>query len=277
MKEEQFIQQLFQRNRKTLNRFPDKTLAEDFTDDLFDFLFASYERKFDSEKKLADEYQELRHTFSAILFELIKEESTVKNHTAIFFEALPAIYEALLTDAEAVLRFDPAAQSIEEVLIAYPGFYATAIYRLSHQLYLQGIKTLPRLLSEYAHSKTGIDIHPGASIGAAFAIDHGTGIVIGETTVIGNNVKIYQGVTLGALNVSKELASKKRHPTIEDDVIIYSGATILGGETVIGAGSIIGGNIWLTHSVAPNSVVYHKSEIRIKDKDPFPEPLNFVI
>ena len=227
MKEEQFIQQLFQRNRKALHRFPDKALAENFTEDLFNFLFG--------------------------------------------------FYEALLTDADAVLRFDPAAQSIEEVLIAYPGFYATAIYRLSHQLYNQGIKTLPRLLSEYAHSKTGIDIHPGAMIGAAFAIDHGTGIVIGETTVIGERVKIYQGVTLGALNVSKELASTKRHPTIEDDVIIYSGATILGGETIIGTGSIIGGNIWLTHSVAPNSVVYHKSEIRIKDKDPFPEPLNFVI
>lgn len=277
MKEEQFIQQLFQRNRKALHRFPDKALAENFTEDLFNFLFGSYERKFESEKKLSDEYHELKHTFSAILFELIKEESTVKRHAENFFEALPAIYEALLTDADAVLRFDPAAQSIEEVLIAYPGFYATAIYRLSHQLYVQGIKTLPRLLSEYAHSKTGIDIHPGATIGAAFAIDHGTGIVIGETTVIGERVKIYQGVTLGALNVSKELASTKRHPTIEDDVIIYSGATILGGETIIGAGSIIGGNIWLTHSVAPNSVVYHKSEIRIKDKDPFPEPLNFVI
>jgi serine O-acetyltransferase len=277
MNEEQFIQHLFQRNRKSLHSFPDKTLAENFTEDLFNFLFGSYERKFDSAKKLSDEYQELRYTFSAILFELLKEEAIVKKHTEIFFNALPDIYEALLTDADAVLRFDPAAQSIEEVLIAYPGFYATAIYRLSHQLYVQGIKTLPRLLSEFAHSKTGIDIHPGAKIGAAFAIDHGTGIVIGETTIIGERVKIYQGVTLGALNVSKELASIKRHPTIEDDVIIYSGATILGGDTVIGTGSIIGGNIWLTHSVAPNSVVYHKSEIRIKDKDPFPEPLNFVI
>lgn len=277
MREQEFIQQLFQRNRKALHSFPDKALAENFTEDLFNFLFGSYERKFDSEKKLGDEYYELRHTFSAILFELLKEESVVKKHTEIFFNVLPDIYDALLTDADAVLRFDPAAQSIEEVLIAYPGFYATAIYRLSHQLYTQGIKTLPRLLSEYAHSKTGIDIHPGATIGGAFAIDHGTGIVIGETTVIGERVKIYQGVTLGALNVSKKLASTKRHPTIEDDVIIYSGATILGGDTVIGTGSIIGGNIWLTHSVAANSVVYHKSEIRIKDKDPFPEPLNFVI
>ncbi|MFZ6024067.1 MAG: serine O-acetyltransferase [Bacteroidota bacterium] len=277
MSEEIFIQQLFQRNRKSYQAFPDKVLVENFIDDLFNFLFGSYEKKFNSAEKLSAEYHELRHTFSAILFEVIREEKKVKEHTSSFFNALPSLYKALLEDADAVLAFDPAAQSIEEVLVAYPGFYATAIYRLSNQLYRQQIKTLPRLFSEYAHSKTGIDIHPGAVIGTSFAIDHGTGIVIGETTVIGERVKIYQGVTLGALNVDKELASTKRHPTIEDDVIIYSGATILGGGTVIGAGSIIGGNIWLTHSVAANSVVYHKSEIKIKDKDPFPEPLNFVI
>ena len=277
MNEEIFIQHLFQRNRKSYHAFPDKALAENFIDDLFNFLFGSYERKFNSAEKLTAEYYELRQTFSAILFELIKDETAVKEHTDSFFNALPLLYEVLLKDAEAVLAFDPAAQSIEEVLVAYPGFYATAIYRLSNQLYRQHIKTLPRLFAEYAHSKTGIDIHPGASIGRSFAIDHGTGIVIGETTVIGENVKLYQGVTLGALHVGKELASTKRHPTIEDNVMIYSGATILGGGTVIGEGSIIGGNIWLTHSVAANSVVYHKSEIKIKDKDPFPEPLNFVI
>jgi serine O-acetyltransferase len=151
------------------------------------------------------------------------------------------------------------------------------IYRLTHQLWNQGIPFLPRFFSEYAHSKTGIDIHPGAEIGDGFAIDHGTGIVVGETTTIGDNVKLYQGVTLGALSVAKDCASKKRHPTIEDDVVIYSGATILGGETIIGKGSVIGGNVWLTYSVPSNSVVYHKSEIKVKDKDPFPEPLNFVI
>jgi serine O-acetyltransferase len=162
-------------------------------------------------------------------------------------------------------------------MAAYPGFYATVVYRLTNQLWKQGIPFLPRFFSEYAHSKTGIDIHPGAEIGDSLAIDHGTGIVIGETTIIGNNVKLYQGVTLGALNVAKDCASMKRHPTIEDDVIIYSGATILGGETVIGKGSVIGGNVWLTYSVPANSVVYHKSEIKVKDKEPFPEPLNFVI
>ena len=277
MTKQDFVQHLFHKNRKRFSRFPDKELAERFTDDLFNLLFGSYEGRYDSAEKLTQEYQELQNTFSAILFELIRDEQLVKQHTGHFFYELPELYEALLLDAETVLKFDPAAQSIEEVLVAYPGFYATAIYRIAHQLHLQGIKTLPRILSEYAHSKTGIDIHPGAEIGSSFAIDHGTGIVIGETTVIGNHVKIYQGVTLGALNVAKELANTKRHPSIEDHVIIYSGATILGGETVVGSGSIIGGNIWLTHSVPANSVVYHKSEIHIKGKDPFPEPLNFVI
>jgi serine O-acetyltransferase len=277
MNEQHFIEQLFHQNRKRTNRFPDKELAEHFTDDLFNLLFGSYEGTYESEERLAKEYKELGNTFSALLFELIRDEQLVKKHTEQFFYELPEIYEILLQDADAVLKFDPAAQSIEEVLVAYPGFYATAIYRIAHQLYVQGVKTLPRILSEYAHSKTGIDIHPGAVIGSSFAIDHGTGIVIGETTIIGNHVKLYQGVTLGALNVAKTLANKKRHPSIEDNVIIYSGATILGGETVIGSGSIIGGNIWLTHSVPANSVVYHKSEIKIKDKDPFPEPLNFVI
>jgi len=136
---------------------------------------------------------------------------------------------------------------------------------------------LPRFFSEYAHSKTGIDIHPGATIGSSFFIDHGTGIVIGETTIIGNNVKIYQGVTLGALSVSKDKARLQRHPSIEDNVTIYSGATILGGETVIGHDSVIGGNVWLTNSVQPFSVVYHKSDVIIRDKNPLPEALNFVI
>jgi serine O-acetyltransferase len=136
---------------------------------------------------------------------------------------------------------------------------------------------LLRLFSEYAHSKTGIDIHPGATIGSSFFIDHGTGIVIGETAHIGNNVKIYQGVTLGALSVSKDKASSKRHPTIENNVIIYSGATILGGETVIGHDSVIGGNVWLTNSVQSHSIVYHKSEVSIRDGNPLPDALNFVI
>jgi len=277
MTETVFIQTLFQRNGKQFSRFPNKQLAEKFAGELFHFLFGSYEGKKDAEEKLQLQYEGLKNALSSLLSELVKEETVVERHADNFFEALPSIYEQLLLDADAILKFDPAAQTLEEVLLAYPGFYATAVYRMAHQLHSQGIKTLPRLLSEYAHSKTGIDIHPAAQIGSAFAIDHGTGIVIGETTIIGDHVKIYQGVTLGALNVSKSNAAIKRHPTIEDGVVIYSGATILGGDTVIGGGSIIGGNVWLTHSVPSNSVVYHKSEIKIKDKNPFPEPLNFII
>lgn len=275
MNEQIFIQTLLQRNGTQFSHFANKQLAEDLANGLFHFLFGLYENK--SEEKWQWQYNKVRNILTSLLFELIKEEAVAKKHVITFFDALPSIYEQLLLDAEAILKFDPAAQSIEEVLLAYPGFYATAIYRIAHQLQSQDIKTLPRLLSEYAHSKTGIDMHPAAQIGSAFAIDHGTGIVIGETTVIGEHVKIYQGVTLGALNVDKSKAATKRHPTIEDGVVIYSGATILGGDTIIGEGSIIGGNVWLTHSVPSNSVVYHKSEIKIKDKNPFPEPLNFII
>ena len=274
--ERAFINAVFKRNTTCFRGFPDKQIAEDFIDELFFFLFGTYEKKLGDEK-LVEQYESLKNTFSALLYELIKSEEKVKQHTFSLFEAIPGIYKSLLLDAEAILKFDPAAQSIEEVLVAYPGFYATAIYRISHQLHLQGIKSLPRILSEYAHSKTGIDIHPGAEIGESFFIDHGTGIVIGETSIIGNNVKVYQGVTLGALNVAKSAASTKRHPTIEDHVIIYSGATILGGDTIIGHDCIIGGNVWLTYSVPPFSVVYHKSEIQVRDKNPLPEALNFVI
>jgi len=277
MSEEKFIQELFQRNRKHFSRVPDKETTENFINDLFNFLFSSYEGKYDNEKKLELQFAALKNTFSAILFDLVRIEEKVKDNTEQLFAALPGIYQHLLNDAEAILKFDPAAQSIEEVLAAYPGFYATAIYRIAHQLQLQGIRTLPRFFTEYAHSRTGIDIHPAAQIGESFFIDHGTGIVIGETAVIGNNVKIYQGVTLGALTVAKANASNRRHPTIEDNVIIYSGATILGGNTVIGHDSIIGGNVWLTYSVPSWSVVYHKSEIKVRDNNPLPEALNFVI
>lgn len=271
-----FINAVFKRNTICFKGFPDKQIAEGFIDELFFFLFGTHEKKL-GEEKLAEQYEGIKNAFSALLYELIRNEEQVKQHTTSLFEAIPRIYKNLFLDAEAILKFDPAAQSIEEVLVAYPGFYATAIYRIAHQLHTQGIKTLPRILSEYAHSKTGIDIHPGAEIGESFFIDHGTGIVIGETSIIGNNVKVYQGVTLGALNVAKSAASTKRHPTIEDSVIIYSGATILGGDTIIGHDCIIGGNVWLTYSVPAFSVVYHKSEIQVRDKNPLPEALNFVI
>lgn len=179
-----------------------------------------------------------------------------------FFSQLPQLALLLDSDVEAAFAGDPAAYSKEEVIITYPGFYAVCIYRIAHTLYQLKIPLLPRLISEYAHEKTGIDIHPGATIGPNFFIDHGTGVVIGETTVIGKNVKIYQGVTLGALSVKKKMQSIKRHPTIEDDVVIYANTTILGGETIIGKGSIIGGNVWLTESTDPGSLVFNKLEIQ---------------
>ncbi len=170
-------------------------------------------------------------------------------------EELPEIRRKVALDVQAFYLGDPAARSTEEVIVSYPGLEAIVIYRLAHFLFVNGVPVIPRIMSEYAHGKTGIDIHPGASIGESFFIDHGTGVVIGETCVIGNNVKIYQGVTLGALSVKKNLMDKKRHPTIEDDVTIYANATILGGETVIGKGCIIGGNTWVTSSVVPGTTL----------------------
>lgn len=178
-----------------------------------------------------------------------------------FFEHIPELYRLLNTDTQAILEGDPAATNEFEVIRAYPGFYAICFYRIAHGLYVLDVPLLPRILTEYAHSQTGIDIHPAAVIGEYFFIDHGTGIVIGETAEIGNHVKLYQGVTLGALSVNKAMAFTKRHPTVEDHVVIYSGATILGGETVVGHHSIIGGNVWLTASIAAGSMVYHTPEI----------------
>lgn len=180
-----------------------------------------------------------------------------------YFEELPDIHRVLLTDVEAILQGDPAAHSSFEIIRAYPGFLAICYYRLAHALLQAEVPLIPRILTEQAHSLTGIDIHPGAEIGEYFFIDHGTGIVIGETTHIGNHVKLYQGVTLGALSVEKNMARIKRHPTVEDHVVIYSNATILGGDTVIGSNSIIGGNVWLTRSVPAGSKVYHKAEIHV--------------
>ena len=197
---------------------------------------------------------------NGLLESIADSTSSASSLVADFRVALPSLHSQLLQDAEAINHGDPAAKSVDEVIAAYPGFYAIAVYRIAHWLYERAVPILPRLLTECAHRVTGIDIHPGATIGAAFVIDHGTGIVIGETTVIKDNVKIYQGVTLGALSVEKNLADKKRHPTIEEGVVIYANATILGGGTIIGAGTTVGGNVWITGSVAPNSRVYHKAD-----------------
>lgn len=179
-----------------------------------------------------------------------------------FLRQLPDLRRLLNSDVLAAYDGDPAAKSVEEVVFSYPAIEAITAYRVAHCLYADGVSMIPRIISEYAHGKTGIDIHPGAQIGERFFIDHGTGVVIGETAVIGRNVKIYQGVTLGALSIPRSgedaLRSTRRHPTIQDNVTIYSGATILGGDTVIGEGSVIGGNVWLVHSVPPRSRITYE-------------------
>ena len=195
---------------------------------------------------------------------MLSPERSAKEIVAEFVRVLPEIKRLVDSDVEAAYEGDPAATSPMEVVMAYPGLYAVAIHRLAHELYRLKVPIIPRVMSELAHSKTGIDIHPGATIGERFFIDHGTGVVIGETTVIGRNVKLYQGVTLGALSFDKDpttgalVKGVKRHPNVEDDVVIYAGATILGGNTVIGRGSEIGGNVWLRESVPPFSRVYNR-------------------
>ncbi len=183
--------------------------------------------------------------------------------TAQLIAALPQLKDVYERDMQAAYDGDPAARSMMEIVMSYPGFYAIVVHRIAHRLYKDGVPLIPRILSERAHAVTGIDIHPGARIGSDFFIDHGTGVVIGETTVIGDRVKLYQGVTLGALSFSRDAQGRpvkgvKRHPDVEDDVTIYSGATILGGKTVIGARSTIGANVWLTHSIPPDSTVYNQ-------------------
>lgn len=187
-----------------------------------------------------------------------------------FLDRIDSIKQSLSKDLEATYENDPAAKSIEEIIVSYPGFYATMIYRLAHEFYINNIPLLPRMMTEVAHSKTGIDIHPGATIQDYFFIDHGTGIVIGETTIIGNNVRIYQGVTLGALSLEhpSELRNKKRHPTIKDNVIIYAGASILGGNTIIGNNVTIGSNVFITKSIPDNMIVRFKdTNYAIKRKE----------
>lgn len=239
-------------------RFRLKRDVETFTDLLFYTLF-------DIETPVADNLEHLESQFDNLVdLACWDSQKPCKKIWANYVQKLPRILEKLNLDAEATVNCDPASLSIEEVYMAYPGFYAIAIYRLAHELYSIGFPLVPRLMTEYAHRQTGVDINPGAKIGDSFHIDHGTGVVIGETAIIHNHVKIYQGVTLGGLYVAKHLQQTKRHPTIEDNVTIYANATILGGDTVIGANSVIGGNAWLTASVPPYSTVYHTPEIKIK-------------
>ncbi len=270
-------QQLFDYNQKKRQSFPNKIKAEAFIDHLFKILFINQQTQCYSYKDFELEFKKLEAQLYNLLMQSEYNHEAAELRVKQFFDALPKVHDSLIIDAQAILDFDPAAQTLDEVLQCYPGFFAIAIYRFSHDFWQRNVCFLARIFSEFAHSKTGIDIHPGATIGRSFAIDHGTGIVIGETTLIGDNVKIYQGVTLGALSVKKDNTNKKRHPTIEDEVVMYAGATVLGGDTVIGHHSVLGGNVWVTSSIPSYTVVYHKNEIYIKNSSSYNDPVNFII
>ncbi|MFT3705114.1 MAG: serine acetyltransferase [Agriterribacter sp.] len=267
------LRRIHDKYRPDMQPIPSNESTRQWIDDLIKMLFPVNTNELFDELVINSLKLRLRQLLQPIENTLDYPEDIVEQ----FFSRMPAIFEALQQDAREMLRFDPAARSLEEVIAAYPGFYAIAAYRFSHELYVSKVPVLPRLISEYAHGLTGIDINPGAIIGSGLIIDHGTGVVIGETCVLGNNIKIYQGVTLGALSVSKSQTDVKRHPTIEDNVVIYAGTTILGGKTIIGHDSIIGGNVWLTDSVPPYSLVYHKSEVRVRSNNDFDQGINFSI
>ncbi|MFT3701835.1 MAG: serine acetyltransferase [Agriterribacter sp.] len=263
----ELIKQIFNKQQGLEDVPPNEVIAQ-WASGLICLLFPELSNcKYQTEEEIAEAFKRLEKELTQMMnatkaccncnSELVSQQ---------FFKSVPELYRLLNTDVYAILNGDPAAKSEFEVIRAYPGFYALCFYRIANVLLKLDVPLLPRILTEHAHSKTGIDIHPGAEIGEYCYVDHGTGIVIGETAVIGNYVKIYQGVTLGALSVDKSMASMKRHPTIQDNVIIYSNATVLGGDTIIGHNSIIGGNVWLTHSIQPGSLVYHNSEIVIEER-----------
>ena len=265
---------------KSGRRLPNRSVIIDIVRDLKSIVFPGYFSTDTSATvfpeyyvghRLNDLYDRLKNQIEiALLYHGEEPEEAAARAdrtTCGFFEQLPEIQRLLLTDVQAGFDGDPAAKSKEEIIFSYPGLFAIYVYRLAHILYKEEIPFIPRVMSEYAHGRTGIDINPGATIGEYFFIDHGTGVVVGETTEIGNNVKLYQGVTLGALStrMGQQLANVKRHPTIRDNVTIYSNSTVLGGETVVGENTIIGGNTFITESIPANTKVSAKSpELVIK-------------
>jgi len=263
--DKQFLQRIFDKHQQTEAVPPTSQIGE-WANGVFNLLYPEQAKDFfpsihEIEGEIWNLGNELKHILNATeqCRNCDNDERAEK-----FKESLPELFRLLNADVQAILDGDPAAISEFEVIRAYPGFKAISYYRLAHLLLKMKVPLIPRILTEYAHGITGIDIHPGAEIGENFFIDHGSGIVIGGTCIIGNNVKIYQGVTLGALYVAKNLEKTKRHPTIMSNVTIYANATILGGKTVIGENSVIGGNAWVTSSVPPNSTVFHTPEIKIK-------------
>jgi serine O-acetyltransferase len=260
---------------------PAREAVEEIVVDLLNVIFPGYYEKLEISREEVSLYiwERIVSTYHNLSREITKSLKTIAEmekktddelttiavqKTLAFLLRLPHVRKKLTGDVGAAYDGDPAAKSFDEIILCYPGLAAIAVYRVAHELYMLEIPLIPRIMAEFAHSKTGIDIHPGASIGDNFFIDHGTGVVIGETSVIGNAVRIYQGVTLGALSFKKDkdgrvMKGGKRHPTIDDNVVIYAGATILGGETVVGKNSIIGGNVWLLESVPPNTTITHQS------------------
>jgi serine O-acetyltransferase len=277
-------------NKKTLARrlsqfnseycadIPSKELSQQFIENLIHALFPIRQNCAVDEGEITIELDRSAVKLRELLYSIHRSlDLSPDELVEEFFSRVPEAFEQLAADADAVTRFDPAASCVEEIILCYPGFYAISVYRMAHILYELKVPVLPRVLAEFAHQLTGIDIHPGAQIASPFFIDHGTGIVIGETAIIGREVRIFQGVTLGALTVERSMANTKRHPTIEDHVVIYAGSTILGGDTVIGHHTVVGGNTWITESILPHSVVYKNHRVVVKDRKDFIPPVNFEI
>ena len=257
---EKFKEQLILKHNECKN-CPSNEAIKDLFEDIMALLFPNFsEQRLDTLELVNQSVSSIKNRLESFIAEhpnLCSDKPELVAHK--FINQLESIEQAISKDVDAIYQGDPAAKNKEEIIRSYPGFYAIAAYRIAHVLHAFNIKVIPRIITEHAHHRTGIDIHPGAQIDHSFCIDHGTGVVIGETTIIGPHVKIYQGVTLGALSVNKEDANSKRHPTIEAHVVIYANATVLGGKTTIGHNSIIGGNVWITDSVEPHSTVYYVS------------------
>ncbi len=265
MDKKDFFNQIGQFRKNVKGKLPSVTKSIAFTENLSKFLFPVLSENHC--EKAESKFEKIQQQLVELLIPMRYNVDTAQDVSRHFMNRLPEVYSLLLTDAQAIYEGDPAAKSIEEVVLSYPGFWAICIYRLAHELDLLEVPLIPRIISEYAHGKTGIDIHPSAVIGHSFSIDHGTGVVIGETAKIGNHVKIYQGVTIGALSVSSKNNTGVRHPNIQDHVTIYAGASILGGNTIVGKNSVIGGNVWVVESVVPNSLVTHSHKVQIKQKN----------
>jgi serine O-acetyltransferase len=273
-----FANRLSQFNSEHCADVPSMELSRQLIDNLVHALFPIRQNCGVDEGEIAIELDRCAVNLREVLYPIhLSLDRSPKEVADDFFSRMPETFEQLAVDAAAVTKYDPAANCVEEIILSYPGFYAISVYRMAHILYELKVPFLPRIMSEYAHGKTGIDIHPGAQIASPFFIDHGTGIVIGETARIGREVRIFQGVTLGALTVERSMANTKRHPTIEDHVVIYAGSTILGGDTVIGHHTVVGGNTWITESILPHSVVYRNHRVLVKDRKDFKQPNDFEI